>query len=78
MAILGEPTGSADVGALAQFHQPMNRLANRDCAGVVISSDLPKILHPSDRTPVSRQGRIAGDFTGAEADGEMIMYAAVH
>jgi simple sugar transport system ATP-binding protein len=78
LIIFDEPTRGVDVGAIAEIHQLVNRLADQGLAVMVISSYLPEILHLSDRILVSRQGRIVEEFTGAEANEEMIMYAAVH
>ena len=78
LIIFDEPTRGVDVGAIAEIHQLINKLADQDLAVMVISSYLPEILHLSDRILVSRQGRIVEEFTGVEADEETIMYAAVH
>ncbi|QEX15307.1 ABC transporter ATP-binding protein [Hypericibacter terrae] len=78
LIIFDEPTRGVDVGAIAEIHQLINKLADQDLAVMVISSYLPEILHLSDRILVSRQGRIVEEFMGDEADEEMIMYAAVH
>lgn len=78
LIIFDEPTRGVDVGAIAEIHQLINRLADQGLAVMVISSYLPEILRLSDRILVSRQGRIVEEFTGAEADEETIMYAAVH
>ncbi len=78
LIIFDEPTRGVDVGAIAEIHQLINRLADEGLAVMVISSYLPEVLHLSDRILVSRQGRIVEEFTGTEADEETIMYAAVH
>ncbi len=78
LVIFDEPTRGVDVGAIAEIHQLVNRLADERLAVVVISSYLPEILHLSDRILVSRQGRIVEEFSGTEATEESIMYAAVH
>ncbi|MGH6941629.1 sugar ABC transporter ATP-binding protein [Hypericibacter sp.] len=78
LIIFDEPTRGVDVGAIAEIHQLINKLADQGPAVMVISSYLPEILHLSDRILVSRQGRIVEEFTVAEADEETIMYAAVH
>ncbi len=78
LIIFDEPTRGVDVGAIAEIHQLINRLADEGMAVVVISSYLPEILHLSDRILVSRQGRVVEEFTGGQADEETIMYAAVH
>jgi simple sugar transport system ATP-binding protein len=76
--IFDEPTRGVDVGAIAEIHQIINRLADRGLAVIVISSYLPEIMNLSDRILVCRQGRIVEEFSPAEATEERIMYAAVH
>ena len=78
LIIFDEPTRGVDVGAIAEIHQIINKLADDGLPVVVISSYLPEILHLSDRILVSRQGRIVEEFKAAEATETMIMYAAVH
>ncbi|RWE03656.1 sugar ABC transporter ATP-binding protein [Mesorhizobium sp.] len=78
IVILDEPTRGVDVGAIAEIHQIINRLADEGLAVVVISSYLPEIMNLSDRILVCRQGRIVEEFSPAEATKEKIMYAAVH
>jgi simple sugar transport system ATP-binding protein len=78
VVIFDEPTRGVDVGAIAEIHQLINRLADEGLAIVVISSYLPEILNISDRILVSQRGRIVEEFTPAQATEEKIMYAAVH
>ncbi|TPI53885.1 MULTISPECIES: sugar ABC transporter ATP-binding protein [unclassified Mesorhizobium] len=78
VVIFDEPTRGVDVGAIAEIHQIINRLADQGLAVVVISSYLPEIMNLSDRILVCRQGRIVEEFSPAEATEEKIMYAAVH
>lgn len=78
LIIFDEPTRGVDVGAIAEIHQLINRLADDGIAVMVISSYLPEVLHLSDRILVCRQGRIVEEFLGSEANEETIMYAAVH
>ena len=78
LVIFDEPTRGVDVGAIAEIHQLINRLADEGLAVVVISSYLPEIMNLSDRILVCRQGRIVEEFSPAEATEEKIMYAAVH
>ncbi|MDP2119030.1 MAG: sugar ABC transporter ATP-binding protein [Hoeflea sp.] len=78
LIIFDEPTRGVDVGAIAEIHQLINRLADEGVAVMVISSYLPEILQISDRILVCRQGRIVEEFEGRKADEETIMYAAVH
>ncbi len=76
--IFDEPTRGVDVGAIAEIHHVINRLADEGLAVVVISSYLPEIMNLSDRILVCRQGRIVEEFSPGEATEEKIMYAAVH
>jgi simple sugar transport system ATP-binding protein len=78
LIIFDEPTRGVDVGAIAEIHQIINKLADDGLPVVVISSYLPEIMHLSDRILVSRQGRIVEEFKADEATETMIMYAAVH
>jgi simple sugar transport system ATP-binding protein len=78
LIIFDEPTRGVDVGAIAEIHQLINRLADEGVAVMVISSYLPEIMQLSDRILVCRQGRIVEEFEGHKADEETIMYAAVH
>jgi simple sugar transport system ATP-binding protein len=76
--IFDEPTRGVDVGAIAEIHQFINRLADEGLAIVVISSYLPEVLNLSDRILVCRSGRVVEEFSPEEATEEKIMFAAVH
>ncbi len=78
LIIFDEPTRGVDVGAIAEIHHLIHRLADDGIAVMVISSYLPEVLQLSDRILVCRQGRIVEEFDGHKADEETIMYAAVH
>ncbi|HEV2546127.1 MAG TPA: ATP-binding cassette domain-containing protein [Stellaceae bacterium] len=78
LIIFDEPTRGVDVGAIAEIHQLINRLADEGKAVVVISSYLPEIMAISDRIFVARQGKVVEEFSALEATEEKIMYAAIH
>ena len=78
LIIFDEPTRGVDVGAIAEIHQLINRLADDGIAVMVISSYLPEILKLSDRILVSQRGRIVEEFSPSQATEEKIMYAAVY
>ena len=59
---LDEPTRGIDVGAKAEIHALMAKLAQEGVAIVFVSSELPEILGMSDRVLVLHEGRIAGEF----------------
>jgi rhamnose transport system ATP-binding protein len=76
LLIMDEPTRGIDVGAKAEIHRLMSRLAAQDgLAILMISSELPEILAMSDRILVMREGRLVGEFTREEATQEMIAHA---
>jgi ABC-type sugar transport system ATPase subunit/ribose/xylose/arabinose/galactoside ABC-type transport system permease subunit len=56
--ILDEPTRGVDVGAKAEIHALLRRLAANGTALVLISSDLPEVLSNSDRIGVFRGGQL--------------------
>jgi ABC-type sugar transport system ATPase subunit len=65
--IMDEPTRGIDVGAKAEVHALMSRLAQQGLAVVMISSELPEVLGMSDRVLVMSRGRIVGEFDRAHA-----------
>jgi len=65
--ILDEPTRGIDVGAKAEVHALISRLAAQGLAILLISSELPEVLGMSDRVLVMSGGRIAATFNRAEA-----------
>jgi ABC-type sugar transport system ATPase subunit len=71
--MLDEPTRGVDVGAKAEIHRLVDELAAAGQAILMISSELPEILHLSTRILVMRQGRVAGILSRAEATQENIM-----
>jgi ABC-type sugar transport system ATPase subunit len=70
--IMDEPTRGIDVGAKAEIHQLMRKLAGEGMAILMISSELPEILGMSDRVLVMSGGRIAGEFGKNEATAEAV------
>jgi ABC-type sugar transport system ATPase subunit len=74
--ILDEPTRGIDVGAKAEVHALIDRLAGQGMAIILISSELPEVMGMSDRILVMRHGRIAGEFSREEASPEALGAAA--
>jgi ABC-type sugar transport system ATPase subunit len=74
--IMDEPTRGIDIGAKAEVHGLMHQLAADGVAILMISSELPEIIHMSDRILVMRQGRIAGELGHAQATQEAVMALA--
>jgi ABC-type sugar transport system ATPase subunit len=74
--ILDEPSRGVDVGAKAEIHQLIARLAGTGTAVMMISSELPEILTLSHRVMVMHEGRVTGILGRAEADQVNIMHLA--
>jgi ribose transport system ATP-binding protein len=74
--ILDEPTRGVDVGAKAEVHSIVADLARKGVGILMISSDLPEVLHMSDRVLIMHEGRLTGAFSREEATEELIMLAA--
>ena len=75
--IFDEPTRGIDVGSKVEIYQLINQLAARGAGILMISSELPEILGMSDRILVMNGGRLAGEFTAAEATQEKLLKAAI-
>jgi len=73
--IFDEPTRGIDVGAKAEVHALMDRLANEGNAILMISSELPEIMGMSDRIYVMHEGTIAGEFPRNTSAEEIIRCA---
>jgi rhamnose transport system ATP-binding protein len=77
LLILDEPTQGVDVGAKAEIHRIIRRLAASGLAVLMISSDLPEILGMSDRIAVMRGGTSIAMFDGSRATAHDVMAAAL-
>jgi ribose transport system ATP-binding protein len=76
LLIVDEPTRGIDIGAKAEVHAVLARLAAQGVAIIAISSDLQEVLAISDRILVVREGRVNGMFERDEATQERVMAAA--
>ncbi len=56
--ILDEPTRGVDVGAKAEIYQLIRELTADGAAVMLVSSELPEILHLADEIIVMAGGRI--------------------
>ncbi len=71
--ILDEPTRGVDVGAKAELHAWIDRLASSGAGILLISSELPELLHLSTRILVLRAGRITGEVPRASAGQDALL-----
>jgi ABC-type sugar transport system ATPase subunit len=65
--ILDEPTRGVDVGAKAEIHAWIDRLASEGAAILLISSELPELLNLSTRLIVLRGGKVVGEVKREDA-----------
>ncbi|MHB1862130.1 MAG: sugar ABC transporter ATP-binding protein [Gemmatimonadaceae bacterium] len=71
--ILDEPTRGVDVGAKAELHAWIDRLASSGVGILLISSELPELLNLSTRILVLRAGRITGEVPRERADQDLLL-----
>jgi len=76
LLIVDEPTRGIDIATKAEVHRLLAQLASDGVAVLMISSELPEVLHVSDRILVMREGRLTAEYARADASEEKIMSAA--
>jgi len=74
--VIDEPTRGVDVGARAEIHAEVRRLAAAGSAVVFASSELEEVLLLADRVLVMHEGAIAGELAAHEATEVAIMHLA--
>jgi ribose transport system ATP-binding protein len=74
--LLDEPTRGVDVGARAEIHGEVRRLADAGSAVVFASSELEEILMLADRILVLHEGSLVGELPAADATELAIMRLA--
>ncbi|KQV96893.1 sugar ABC transporter ATP-binding protein [Rhizobacter sp. Root1221] len=74
--ILDEPTRGVDVGAKAEIHALLERMAARGLAVLVVSSDLRELMGLCDRLLVMSRGVITGEVPRQQFDEEAILAMA--
>jgi rhamnose transport system ATP-binding protein len=76
LLIVDEPTRGIDIATKAEVHRLLVQLAAEGVAILVISSELPEVLHIGDRILVMREGRLTAELRHDDATEEKIMAAA--
>ena len=66
LIVFDEPTVGVDVGTRAAIYEFIAELCENGAAILLISSDLPEILHLTNRTYVFYQGKIQTELAGEE------------
>jgi ribose transport system ATP-binding protein len=64
--LFDEPTVGVDVGAKIEIYELMKSLLATGVAIVLVSSDLPEVLHLSHRLYVMHRSRMAAELLGAD------------
>lgn len=73
--IVDEPTRGIDVGSKSEIHNLIRELAAQGYAVIVISSEMPEVLHVSDRIVAMYSGRIIRTFTSEEVTEDNLIQA---
>jgi ABC-type sugar transport system ATPase subunit len=71
--ILDEPTRGVDIGAKAELHAWIDRMAAEGAAVLLISSELPELLNLSRRILVLRGGRLVGELPRERANQDVLL-----
>jgi ribose transport system ATP-binding protein len=74
--VLDEPTKGIDVGAKYEIYLLMKKIAEDGGSIILISSELPEVLHMSNRVNTICDGRVNGEFDPAVASADEIMAKA--
>ncbi|GAB4524818.1 MAG: sugar ABC transporter ATP-binding protein [Roseibium sp.] len=73
--IVDEPTRGIDVGSKSEIHNLIRDLAAQGYAVIVISSEMPEVLHVSDRIVAMFSGEIIRTFTSEEVTEDNLIQA---
>ncbi|RYG92841.1 sugar ABC transporter ATP-binding protein [Loktanella sp. IMCC34160] len=73
--IVDEPTRGIDVGSKSEIHNLIRDLASQGYAVIVISSEMPEVLHVSDRIVAMFSGRVMREFTAEEVTEDSLIQA---
>ena len=76
--IFDEPTRGIDVGAKAEIFALIGKLVEEGAAVLLISSELPEIVHVCDRAYVMREGTVAGHLGRDQLSEENLLALGMH
>lgn len=74
--VIDEPTRGIDIGNKSQIYAFVHALAEAGKACIVISSEMQELIGVCDRILVIRNGRIAGELTGAAMTEDAVVMLA--
>ncbi|KPQ12905.1 MAG: ABC-type ribose uptake system ATPase component RbsA [Rhodobacteraceae bacterium HLUCCA09] len=75
LLIVDEPTRGIDVGSKSEIHKLIRQLASQGYAVMVISSEMPEVLHVSDRIVAMYHGELIRTFTSDEVTEDSLIQA---
>lgn len=75
--LFDEPTRGIDVGAKAEVFALMDRLAREGAAVLMVSSEIPELLHMADRLLVMRRGRLVAELDPTRTTREEVLHWAL-
>ncbi len=73
--IVDEPTRGIDVGSKSEIHNLIRELAAQGYAVIVISSEMPEVLHVSDRIVAMYSGKVMREFTAQDVTEDNLIQA---
>lgn len=73
--IVDEPTRGIDVGSKSEIHNLIRELAAQGYAVIVVSSEMPEVLHVSDRIVAMFAGNVMRTFTSEEVTEDNLIQA---
>ncbi|MGJ8588331.1 MAG: sugar ABC transporter ATP-binding protein [Yoonia sp.] len=73
--IVDEPTRGIDVGSKSEIHNLIRELAAQGYAVIVISSEMPEVLHVSDRIVAMYSGKVMRTFSSEEVTEDNLIQA---
>jgi len=71
--VFDEPTVGVDVGTRVEIYKFIAELCESGAAVIIISSDLPEVLHLSNRLYVMHRGRVQAELAGKDITQENVL-----
>ncbi len=71
--LFDEPTVGIDVGAKVEVYELMKQLVEGGAAIVLVSSELPEVLHLSNRVYVMHRAHMVAELSGADIDEQNVL-----
>ena len=71
--LFDEPTAGVDVGARVEVYEFMKQLCENGAAILLVSSDLPEVVHLAHRVYVIHAGRVTAELEGDEITEEHVL-----